>query len=55
MELGGETEFRRANRREIGGVREQHGPFIAQPFVETYTTKARFLFEIRRRITEAKA
>ena len=47
LQLRHGAEFGGADRREILGVREQHGPIIAEPFMEVDFALGGFGFEIR--------
>src|SRR6516165_5270753 len=55
LEPGHVAELGRAYRREILRMREQDGPGIADPLVETHASFGRFRFEIRGCITDLQS
>jgi len=55
LELGGEAQLRGAHRGEVGGMREQHAPAIAEPFVETDAAFVGILFEVGGDVAETDA
>jgi hypothetical protein len=52
LELGHIAELRGAHRGEVLGVREQHGPGVADPLVKTDTAVSCLGFEIRGGVAE---
>ena len=54
FDLGDVAEFGGADRREVLGMREQHHPVIADPFVEIDFAFRGLRFEIRRDIIDRK-
>ncbi|MCY1440467.1 hypothetical protein D9M71_567450 [compost metagenome] len=55
LQLGGEAQLGGAHRGEVGRVREQHAPAVAQPFMKADLAFAGFLFEVGGDVAESEA